>query len=631
MDRNFPYKRTRQYALTLSRMSWLQIGWRLRRVALQRWWRVRPAISPSPVTLDLLDPSPPLFGHAPPIPEDHPATTNAQAICRGSFTFLNQTVTFASRLPDWSTSPDGDRLWSYNLHYFEYGRDLLWAYRSTGHEDYLRCLIRLIQHWIDQNPFWTAVAWEPYTISKRLISWSILLGHLHDDHLFHRECLAVMLASMVQQAKFLARNVEYDVDNNHLITNARALITTGLLLTGHPQAQRWYNQGLTLLQEHAKRQILADGGHCERSLSYQMVVLQELLETSHLLKQANEPVPPDLSKATEALYAFLVHFVKLDGTLPMLNDTVRGYPVPTADLITVSAILLQKPKPDMGTCQTAGDYLDWIIGANDWATGCTLPICQNSRSVALKESGYFIMRAGQGDDAHYLVFDCGLIGPRHSAAHAHADTLSFELTAFNQTLVIDPGVYEYKAGKWRDYFRSTTAHNTVTVDEQDQSVFWGSFRVAEMAEARLLHWESNDIYDYVEGEHNGYNRLKSPVTHRRSIRFIKPDQWVIQDTLETDGQVEHQYQLNFHLTPAAQVTIMDKNRCRATFPKGVTLDFAAQHPPDTAVAIEKGWLSLTWKQKVVIPVLRYSLITSAPTTIFETVLTVSQKPRDRTI
>jgi hypothetical protein len=108
----------------------------------------------------------------------------------------------------------------------------------------------------------------------------------------------------------------------------------------------------------------------------------------------------------------------------------------------------------------------------------------------------------------------GPMGPEHLPGHGHADALSFVLYGKHEPLVVDPGVYSYHEKSWRDHFRSTKAHNTVCIDGQDQCVFWGVFRVAYPPRVRLLGWSD----EHVEGQHEGYLRLKDPVVHRRLIR-----------------------------------------------------------------------------------------------------------------
>jgi uncharacterized heparinase superfamily protein len=615
----------RQYRLTISRMSGLQVRQRLRNIVLRQWWRIRPNYRPRPPMVNLPALNLPRFGRTPPLPAGHPVLQKANAVCRGRFTFLNQTIDFTGIGPDWSTTPDGDRLWGYNLHYFEYGRDLLWAYRSTGQDVYLRCLIHLIQHWVDHNPLWTAVAWEPYTVSKRLISWSTLLGHLHDDPIFRQECLPVLLPSLAQQTEFLAHNVEYDVDNNHLITNARALITAAVHLPHQAQAAQWFQEGMSLLQAQIARQILPDSGHCERSSSYHLVVLQDFLETLLLLEQAGIPQPLSLRTTVERMADFVLSVIGPDGRMPLVNDTIENYPQTVGNLLAACAILLQRPDLKSAVVEAPDEYIEWLFEPTKVKAYQLLPTLPALRSsVALPDTGYFVMRSGEDRNAQMLLFDCGPVGPAHSAAHAHADTLSFTLSALGQQLLVDPGVYEYKRGPWRDYFRSTAVHNSVTVDQQDQSVFWGPFRVAEMARVRCLRWETGETYDYVEGEHDGYARLRSPVIHHRSIRYAKPDRWTITDRLTSDGRANHLYQLHFHLAPSAQPEHITVSSSRITFPNGIALFIETEHPSTTSVELCDAWTSYTWKQKQASKILRYSLQTSAVLARFKTTLTICE-------
>lgn len=626
MYRNKAYREVAQYATAISRMKPWQIVWRLKQAFLQHWWQVRSHSFPSHFDADLLEANPPTFGSIPYPDLMKQIIERAEAICDGQFAFLNQPLCFEDDLPDWSATPDGDRLWNYTLHYFEYAYDLLWAYKVTEQSKYLKCLITLINDWIDKNPFWKPIPWNPYPLSKRLIVWTTLLGHLKDDPVFQERCLGNLSASIFQQANFLAHNPEYDIANNHLITNARALIWVGVYFRAAPQARKWLEKGLALLKREVASQVLADGGHNERSTSYQLLVLQDLLETALLMEKAELPVPSYLTQAISRMYDFLTAVVKPDGTLPMLNDSVPGYPVPVSDILAVGAVYLERPALKGLVKEKPGVCFDWLLGQAGREIFEAMPdLAVPVESCALAQSGYYVLRSPECDS--YLIFDCGPIGPRHSPGHGHADTLSFELAAYGQTLVIDPGVYEYMESQWRDYFRGTAAHNTVTVDRQDQSVFWSSFRVAEMARARFIRWETNDVYDEVEGEHDGYTRLKSPVVHRRHIRYVKPDRWIITDTLESDGRSAHRYDLWFHLTPAQCSIDENTNACGVHFPSNVNLDILPEHPTGSSVDIQNGWISYTWKQKIAAPVLHYALTSSAPVTVFKTTLVVSQQSR----
>jgi len=93
--------------------------------------------------------------------------------------------------------------------------------------------------------------------------------------LFWRSRLA---PSLWQQTQVLRANLERDLVNNHLMANYRALAWMGLLFKGWSEAGPWRDIGLTGLWEQMRLQVLSDGVHDERSISYHTLVLQDLLE-----------------------------------------------------------------------------------------------------------------------------------------------------------------------------------------------------------------------------------------------------------------------------------------------------------------------------------------------------------------
>src|SRR5205823_6032549 len=98
---------------------------------------------------------------------------------------------------------------------------------------------------------------------------------------------------------------------------------------------------------------------------------------------------------------------------------------------------------------------------------------------------------------------------------------------------------------WRSYFRSTRAHNTVTVDGRSQSEMGGPFLWTRHAGTIVERWRSSPVLDLVRASQNGYERWG--VTHRRTVIYCKPDTWVIVDELTGTG--EHAIEQRFHLAP----------------------------------------------------------------------------------
>ena len=128
-----------------------------------------------------------------------------------------------------------------------------------------------------------------------------------------------------------------------------------------------------------------------------------------------------------------------------------------------------------------------------------------------------------------LIVDAGPLGYTNIAAHGHADALSFTLSIAGLEFLVDPGTYAYHTQKkWRDYFRGTSAHNTVRVDKQDQSVGGGNFMWLEKAVAECEEWAPGEDIDYFKGiliDTNSLDTYKFPeVTHhsvREEISFLR--------------------------------------------------------------------------------------------------------------
>src|SRR4030095_15782656 len=150
----------------------------------------------------------------------------------------------------------------------------------------------------------------------------------------------------------------------------------------------------------------------------------------------------------------------------------------------------------------------WLLGAKGLAElDCVQAREPLAQSMAFTHGGYYVMRDGWSPYANYMLLDCGPHGT-NNCGHAHADALSFELAANGRTLLIDPGTFTYTGSKdERDWFRSSAAHNTLTVDGESSSISAGPFSWNTIANCVTDSWISRARFDYFSGSHNGYRRL----------------------------------------------------------------------------------------------------------------------------
>jgi len=133
----------------------------------------------------------------------------------------------------------------------------------------------------------------------------------------------------------------------------------------------------------------------------------------------------------------------------------------------------------------------------------------------LDPSGYVRVQRGP----LVAVLDVAPVGPDFLPGHAHADTLSFELSLFGQRALVNSGTSQYGVGAERLRQRGTAAHNTVTVAGLDSSEVWSGFRVARRARPFNLRFAGVDGSIVVSCSHDGYQRLPGRPVHHREWRF----------------------------------------------------------------------------------------------------------------
>ena len=326
----------------------------------------------------------------------------------------------------------------------------------------------------------------------------------------------------------------------------------GTLLPEFRAASRWRETGKRILLDQLSRQVKPDGVYFEQS-SYYHRYTTDFYTHFLILCQANaESLPPDVEKKLKLLLDHLMYITRPDGTTPFFGDDDGGRLAmldqrPANDfraVLSTGAALFQRGDYKNVAGEAAVETL-WLLGAPGLAEFDRVTAhSPEKQSVSFANGGYYVMRDGWSRDANYLLLDCGPHG-MDNCGHAHADALSFELAARGRTMLVDPGTYTYTGSKeLRDWFRSSSAHNVLTVDGESSSVAAGPFSWSTIARCEAQSWISRERFDYFEGKHDGYERLASPVTHSRGVLFLKNDYWVMRDRVKSDGK--HRYDLWFH-------------------------------------------------------------------------------------
>ena len=389
----------------------------------------------------------------------------------------------------WNDS-EPERLWLYHLHYLEEPRP------------------QTVASWMEGNPPGRGVGWEPYPLSRRISNW---VAWLLDDSL-EPEFRRRVETNLAMQAQWLSQSFESHLLGNHLLVNAKALVMAGAYFDG-PVADSWLRRGLFILRREMAEQVLEDGGHFELSPMYHALVLEDLLDLVNLSRVYPRRLgeeEADWRDVASKMLGWLEQLTHPDGQIGYFNDSVQGMAAAPSVLWAYAARLDVKPTP-----------------------------------ISLGPSGY--VRLAAGDTT--ALFDAGPVGPDYQPGHGHCDMLSLEISYRGKRLISNSGVSTYETCPRRLAERGTAAHNTVRLDEAEQSEVWSSFRVARRARAI---GRRTDGQHWAEAGHDGYRRLGRDVVHWRRVE-VNDGCVTVNDRFEGDGF--HRAEVFWHLSPGATVEI----------------------------------------------------------------------------
>lgn len=432
--------------------------------------------------------------------------------------FLNRTG-FVNSAADWN-NPNEEKLWLYNLHYFD---DLV----SENSSDRRSLQLFWIKRWINDNPSEKGGnGWEAYTLSLRIVNWvKAFLSGLQVEQ--------EILNSLAQQADYLSQVLEKHILGNHYFVNLKALLFAGCFFRGN-EADRWLAIALNDFEKEINEQVLADGSNFELSPMYHAIMLLDLVDLFNLFQVFNTRVPKSLVNITKDTIKKMFRWLDImslgDDKISFFNDSSFGV-APENSILREYARNLRFVTEKLG-CK------EECLAVHD-----------------LKFSGYVSVRSRE----LCLIADLSPVGPNYIPGHAHADSLSFEMSLGASRIFVNSGVSVYSICEERLRQRGTSAHNTVLINGLNSSEVWSSFRVARRANIgnRVVGKMKDTKSVCFSAEHNGYIKLGIKCIHRRSWEVSLID-CVITDVIKGAFDSAIAY---LHLHPDVDVISSGRREC----------------------------------------------------------------------
>ncbi len=540
-----------------------------------------------------------------------------EALMQGDFVFNGESHRLADPV-DWLHNPSRDIEWHILLHKFYYAVGLGLAFQRTGDTRYVRRWAALIDGWIGQTPAgFIAADVTGRRVQNWIYSLHLIVGHpAHEpgdalDAAFHRR----LLVSLHEQVDYLCSHLT--PKRNHRTLELYAIFLAGVVFPEMRDAPLWREFALEQTVANLQDDLLPDGVHCELSTDYHHLVLKNALHFRQLAALNGVSVSPGFDAQLERGLEFSLHVHRPDGIVPAFSDgDARSY----LELLRQGAALFHRP--------------DMLYVATQGREGEP----PRQRVAHFEHGGYHVLRSHWGEDgrdftsAQHLVFDCGPVGEGN---HGHFDGLSVELFAHGRPLLVDPGRYTYSEAvdpadgiNWRVYFRGTAAHNTVCVDDSQQTRYEprpikpgtrhaaGSVRhriAGPAPDARLVARAQLQGLDLLHGQLRSH---AYDAVHERCIVCIDGRYWIVSDWLR--APTPHRYRLNFQLAPQAEDHVALDRKADVWQVRSPGLLMLQPASPGDEVRLDAGWVSPAYGFKSPAP--RLQTVASGCAADFDTLL-----------
>ncbi len=516
------------------------------------------------------------------------------------------------------------------------------AWHLTADERYARGARVLVDSWLTECPYPCGVNWcASLEHAIRLVNWAFAWQLLGAEGApifqgaggqgFRRR----WLDGIYCHCHFIARHCSrHSSANNHLLGEATGLFIACLTWPLWPESSRWLSAARTDLAREALQQTFEDGVNKEQAVWYHHSVADMLLIAGLFARASGCDFDAQYWIALESMLEFLASIMDVKGGVPDIGDADQGVlvrlapagparagPSRAADsaqaarslhaadawrgvyrsLLATGAVLFERPEFRL-KAGGLDDKTRWLLGDAAAARFEALDPLRARLPArrSFPRGGYYILGDGlETPEEVRIVADAGALGYLAIAAHGHADALAFTLTAGGRPLLVDSGTFAYHTEHaWRRYFRGTSAHNTIVVDGEDQSVFAGPFLWLQHADATVDEFACLPGLQVLVAHHDGYRRLADPVTHRRTWRYdTERATLAICDELLCSAQ--HTAEIFWHFAPECQVcreggrVLAERDGIRLELdpPPTASVELVRGRTPDRAGARPLGWVS----------------------------------------
>ena len=441
------------------------------------------------------------------------------------------------------------------------------AHALSGESKYRDALRAVLGNWVANNRLGIGVNWTvAMEAALRGISLCLTMELLWPFSNKEQRWVEQMTASLWQHLRFIEAHNEFSflVRSNHYLSNIVGLTTLSAYL-GLGRRREKYARAV---QRELLLQTYADGGDAEASTGYHFLVAQLGLHSFRVQQQSGVVISSAFQARLGQMFAWMAALADDGGRLPHLGDCDNGRVELLMDDVAQSAVPEgERHSLRIGSfCRLAEPLLK-----QSWLSGEQVSV--------LPESGIAVLRSGEAS----VIFCAMPNGLRGKGSHTHCDKLSIIFRLGPDEIFCDSGSRYYtRSAERRNLDRSTRAHTTLMVDNEEQNIFSAQprslFQCGNQAAVSPIDLSDGGVC----ASHEGYARIG--VEHRRTVQLRERCLRVLD---EVRGMGQHSMTLRFVLSPewraSSQKITGETVTCELVGPRRLTLHCEADQRLELSV------------------------------------------------
>ena len=359
--------------------------------------------------------------------------------------------------------------------------------------------------------------------------WVRCYHYLKDCSLMDANQNTDMVKFLWQMANFLAEPSNFDKTSNWGVIESKGLYEAAVYFPEFAKSNFWKTIAETRLNYMLANNVNSDSSFAEASTNYAIGVMKLYSGVKEFGQLNSQSFSAEYDSGVQKFAKFIMDMSYPDGMIPQYGDS--DYVSSKRSVYEVGDLYSSNSLKYFGSGGEEGSAPDYT-------------------SVFYPVGKLAFMRTGWDSDDLFMH-----LNNSNLYSHGHPDLLSPDIYGYENRLIIDPGRYTYNDDSITAWFRtSALAHNVVVVDDNSSAM------VKTCSINQVPIWVSNDGFDFIEAYNNAY----SGFTSYRDILFVKPDFWIVSDTVVPSSGT-HDYAQLWHFLPDADISLDGSDKASTDF------------------------------------------------------------------